>query len=155
MAIEFAWTPLRRRYVQLLRGLWAGVVVVGGCTQGEPPMPPSETTPPASEDGAREVAVYALSRGKGVPDATREAREKARALFEELRTRKLVLDIQETRVGIEGERRICAVFGTARDAADAVKQLRALAEGVELFNIVLEPCTRPPGPEEQKQGETP
>ena len=139
----------------LSRGTLLAVAVVAGCGQAskEPPTPAptasDETaapTPPPSDAGAREVAVYALSRGKGVPDATRAAREKARALLQQWRDEKRVLDIQETRIGIEGERRLCATFATEQDAAEAAARLRELGAGVELFNVALEPCAKPGAP---------
>jgi len=93
-----------------------------------------------SEQG---VAAFALSRGSGVPEATRAALERVRALFEAARADGRALRVVETRIGLEGEVRLCAV---PRDAA-AAEGLRAeaerAAEGVELFHVAAEPCSRP------------
>ena len=95
------------------------------------------------------VAVYALSRGKGVPEATRAAREKASAFLEQLRAEKRVLDIKVTPMGLEGERRICATFASEQEAEQAATRLREIGAGVELFNVVLESCAAPAAPPTQ------
>ena len=89
------------------------------------------------------VAVFALSRGAGVPEATRAALERARALFEAARSEGRVLRIEETRIGLEGETRLCAVARDPEAAEDLMAQLKSTAEGAELFNVVAEPCSRP------------
>jgi len=87
--------------------------------------------------------VYALSRGKGVPDEARAALSAARDLFTKLQASGQVLRVVEQRMGFEGERRVCAVFVDAKAAAAARDQLLAQSGGADLFNIVLESCDRP------------
>jgi hypothetical protein len=87
------------------------------------------------------VAVYALSRGKGVPDATRRALDEARALFEEERRSGRVDHLEEAPIGLEGEKRLCAGFTTRAAADQAVARLREIASRVELLNVVEEPCS--------------
>lgn len=111
-----------------------------GCGRGEAPGSRPEGEVSASE--THSVAVYVLSRGQGVPDATRAARDQARALLRKLHEEKLALALEETPIGLEGERRICATFATAKDAEAAAERLRAIAAKVELFNVVLEPCAK-------------
>lgn len=96
----------------------------------------------AAEKSAAEIAVYALSRGKGVPEPTRGALKKARTLLEGAKQRGDVIRFKEARIGLEGETRLCV---EARDGAAAralLQELRAIAENVELFNVALEPCLK-------------
>jgi hypothetical protein len=116
---------------------------IAGCGQGPAPAPMEKEV--ASTE-THDVAVYVLSRGAGVPEATRAARDKARALLRQLHAEKRALTLEETPIGLEGERRICASFSNAQDAADAAARLRAIGAGVELFNIVMEPCARAAAP---------
>lgn len=145
----------------MLRLLLLGILATHnvGCAQTPPsdggPLPAqsnsqADTPPPAvAEPGAgRELAVYALSRGKGVPDEARAALAAARDLFTKLQASGQVLRVVEQRMGLEGERRLCAVFVDANAAAAAREQLLAQSGGADLFNIVLETCDRP----SQKQG---
>lgn len=145
-----------------LRPLLLGILVASncGCVQAaespnqqtsvrveSPPTPP----PPVSQEstGLRELAVYALSRGKGVPNEARSALTAARDLFTRLRESGQVLRIVEERMGLEGERRMCAEFVDAKAAATAREQLLSLSRGADLFNIIMEPCDRV----SHKQGE--
>jgi hypothetical protein len=116
---------------------------IAGCGQGSAPAPTETAVAPTE---THDVAVYVLSRGSGVPEATRVARDKARALLRQLHAEKRALNVEETPMGLEGERRICASFSNAQDAADAAERLRAIGAGVELFNIVMEPCARAGAP---------
>lgn len=138
-----------------LRLLLLGILVASNCaciqaaqtpgqqTPGHVESPPSPPPPLSPEPAAaRELAVYALSRGKGVPDEARAALTAARELFTKLRDSGQVLRIVEERMGIEGERRICAEFVDAKAAAAAREQLISLSQGADLFNIVMEPCDR-------------
>ena len=51
--------------------------------------------------------------------------------------------LETARIGIEGETRVCVEFGDKRTARETIERLRALARGVELLNVVEEPCHRP------------
>ena len=97
----------------------------------------AEGTAPAAP---QTVAVYALSRGKGVPPATREAFGKARELLEQLAREKRAVRVETSRIGLEGETRVCAEFEDARTARETIERLRGLARDVELLNVVEEPC---------------
>ena len=98
---------------------------------------------PARAQCERGVAATALSRGAGVPEATRAALERVRALFEAARSEGRVLRIEETRIGLEGEVRLRAVPRDSEAAESLLAQARSAAEGAELFNVVAEPCSRP------------
>ena len=96
----------------------------------------------AAEKSTAEFAVYALSRGKGVPDPTRGALRKARTLIEGAKQRGEVIRLKETRIGLEGETRLCAEAKDVATARALLRELRAIAENIELFNVVVEPCLK-------------
>ena len=98
--------------------------------------------PRASEKSTAEFALYALSRGKGVPDATRSVLQKAQALLKDARQRGEVLELTETRIGLEGETRVCVKAKDAAQARNLVRAVRTIAKDVELFNVVEEPCLK-------------
>ena len=88
-------------------------------------------------------AVYALSRGRGVPEATRSAWQRVLAMLEDARRDGTVVRLQQTRIGIEGEVRVCAEFADAARARELLERARSVAAGVELLNVVEEPCAGP------------
>ncbi len=85
-------------------------------------------------------AVYALSRGGGVPAATRSAWQRVLAMLEDARRDGTVTRLQQTRIGIEGEVRVCAEFADAARARELLERARGVAAGVELLNVVEEAC---------------
>lgn len=89
------------------------------------------------------VAVYSLSKGKGVPPETKAALQKARALMQELHGKGSGGSIQEERIGLEGETRLCVELEDASAARDLLERLRAIARDVTLLNVVEEPCRKP------------
>jgi hypothetical protein len=97
-------------------------------------------TEPPAEPQSHGVAVYALSRGAGVPDATRAAYQRAREILEEDKRSGAVISIEEARIGLEGEQRLCAQFKERAAADIALERLRAVSAGIELLNVKEEPC---------------
>jgi hypothetical protein len=85
-------------------------------------------------------AVYALSRGRGVPEATRGAWQRVLTMLEDARRDGTVVRLQQTRIGLEGEVRLCAEFADAARAREMLERARAVAAGVELLNVVEESC---------------
>ena len=85
-------------------------------------------------------AIYMLSRGRGVPDATRRAYQQAKVLLDaardEGRTRTLTVEV----IGLEGERRLCVEFLDPVRAQVELARIEAIAAGVELLNVIEEPC---------------
>ena len=98
--------------------------------------------PPTSATSKPEFALYALSRGKGVPAPTRAALEKAHALLEDARQRGAVLALKETSIGLEGETRLCVEAKNAAAARELMKDVRAIGKNVDLFNVVEESCSQ-------------
>lgn len=99
------------------------------------------SAPAAEPDAAqqRSLAVYALSRGKGVPEATRRAFGEIKAKLKTLHDSATVVELKEQRIGIEGETRLCAVFvdpGAAREEYQRLAQYQT----VDLLSIALERC---------------
>ena len=105
-------------------------------------------TPGASSGRAPDVqqkphsfAVYMLSRGHGVPDATRQAFAATKSLLEAARTEGKANSLQVEVIGLEGERRVCVEFADRVQADLSLERIRALSREVELFNVVEEACS--------------
>jgi hypothetical protein len=86
--------------------------------------------------------MYALSRGKGVPEGARAALARAEAVLQGLRGRGADIAVTKDRIGLEGETRLCATFADGSLAGEDAGALRRLASGVDLVNLVEEPCGR-------------
>lgn len=113
-----------------------GIMMMGaskGCAEAKPP----ETLAPAPQS----IAVYALSRGKGVPDQAIEVLSHSRTLLKSAQERGEVRRMVEKRIGIEGETRLCAEFSDAESAHSMIEKLQQLGEGVDLINVNVEPCS--------------
>lgn len=88
----------------------------------------------------KSFALYALSRGQGVPDEAREALLKVRALLDEEKSRGVAVNVQSTRIGLEGETKLCAEFQDDAAGGAAFRRAREVVKGVDLVNLVVEPC---------------
>jgi len=123
----------RRRVLVWLLTAWTAA----GCatpvrTSGEEQSPPAVVT---------SFAVYALSRGQGVPAPTRSAWQAVWTLLEDARREGKIARLQQTRLGLEGEVRLCAQFSDRAQAQEMLQRTREIGKGVELLNIVEEPCS--------------
>lgn len=85
-------------------------------------------------------AVYALSKGKGVPERARQVFQQARAVLEDAQRQGKVVQLKQARIGLEGETRLCAEFTSSTAAQELFEKVRQLSEGIELLNVVMEPC---------------
>jgi hypothetical protein len=54
-----------------------------------------------------------------------------------------VATLRQTRIGLEGEVRLCAEFSDVRRAQEMLARAREMATRVELLNVVEEPCSKP------------
>ena len=88
-----------------------------------------------------------MSRGTGVPPAAREALEQVTNLVDSDRQRGVKVTFEITRIGLEGEQRLCAAYEDPAEGTRAWKRAGAIVKGVDLVNLVAEPC--------QKEEETP
>ena len=119
----------------LLPGVFFGAAIASGCA-------PAQAVA-ARSSPATDIAVYALSRGEGVPGEARQALRPARDLFARWGAEGRVLDLIDTPVGFEGDTRVCARFASPADAASALKQLGELGRDVDLFQVRPERCAPP------------
>lgn len=85
-------------------------------------------------------SVYALSRGKGVPDKARKVLEEARNMFKAAQERGEVSRFTDQRIGLEGETRLCVEFVNADTARNIFSEIQNIGHGVDLLNIKVEPC---------------
>lgn len=115
--------------------LGMGIMMMGaskGCAENKPP----ETLAPAPQS----ISVYALSRGKGVPDQAMAVLTEARDLLKAAQDRGEIVRMKENRIGIEGETKLCAEFSDEKSAQPMIDQIRQLGKGVDLVQIKAEPC---------------
>lgn len=103
---------------------------------------PAQTMPSVDGKAAApaHVTITALSRGKGVPAETRDAFKQIRALLERQQAASAVAAVRYQRIGIEGESRLCVEFRNASDAQAALAEIRKIAAGADLLNVVEAPC---------------
>ena len=92
-----------------------------------------------------------LSRGSGVPAAAREAAQQVQKLVDADRARGIRVTVETTRIGIEGERRMCVTYESAPEGGRMLQRVRALVKGIDLVNLVEGPCTTPPAPSPKKE----
>ena len=90
--------------------------------------------------GPPSFSVYALSRGKGVPDEAREALDRSRRLLKRAQEQGEVKKIVEQRIGLEGETRLCVEFSDEQAANRFFGQIQHFSNGVDLVNVKKEPC---------------
>jgi hypothetical protein len=90
--------------------------------------------------GQHSVAIYGLSRGKGVPEAARLVLQDVRGLAETGKQRGTVQEWRQTRIGLEGETRVCVDLRDESAKQDFLRQIREMVQGIDLINVVEEPC---------------
>lgn len=92
-----------------------------------------------------------LSRGAGVPAAAREAAQQVQGLVDLDRARGVRVTAEVTRIGIEGERRVCVTYESPAEGARMLERVRELVKGIDLVNLVEGPCTPPPPDRPQRE----
>ena len=122
-------------------GMITVLISVGaaGCHPKSAPSP-SDRRP---TEGPLTFSLYALSRGKGVPEPTRETYQKVRNMLRKAEVEGTVIRLRETRVGLEGETRIEFELSRGRDATTLMRRIREFVQGVDLLNLVEEPSREP------------
>lgn len=123
-------------YLSLALTLLGMGLLMMGASKGCAEAKPQETLTPAPQS----ISVYALSRGKGVPDQAREVLAQSRTLLKAAQERGEVLRVVEQRIGLEGETRLCAEFSPVESALTMIDQIQQLGRGVDLINVKVEPC---------------
>jgi hypothetical protein len=96
--------------------------------------------PSVASSEPRSFALYALSRGKGVPEGARAVLAGAETVIADLQARGERITVTKERIGLEGETRLCATFADERLAEEALERVRRLVSGVDLVNLTEEPC---------------
>jgi len=106
-------------------------------------------------DGAGpSMEILALSRGRSVPDHTREAFQ---FIEDAARADASVVSVDRTTIGLEGETRLCVLFRTRSALSAFEAEIRSLAAGVELLEIRVEdsncPSDTPGDPERENSND--
>ena len=109
------------------------------------PSPSPEPAPVAS------FAVYALSRGKGVPPEARAALQRVETMVEESRKRGVTVTVTTARIGIEGETRVCFAYEDPKEGARDYERARDLVKDVDLVNLKVESCGEAAHKEEENK----
>lgn len=86
------------------------------------------------------IEILALSRGRGVPDATRAAIERMRTVLAEKRSNGTVVDTSEVIFGLEGETRICVTLRDTEALEEVLSALLKIGENVDLIEIHERAC---------------
>jgi hypothetical protein len=99
-----------------------------------------DTGPPDTVLELQSFAFYALSRGKGLSEEGRKVLEDFRELLRGMKAEGQVVEVSDSRIGLEGETRICAKFASSDLAAKVWMQMRRLSAGVDLVQLKAEKC---------------
>ena len=134
MSYTVAAVEHRRLVLAWLLSAWAAA----GCTMPAGTSAEERATPAVSAS----FAVYALSRGQGVPESTRSAWQTIWTMLEDARREGKVARLQQTRIGLEGEVRLCAEFSDPARGREMLERAREIGKGVELLNVTEEPCSK-------------
>jgi len=97
-------------------------------------------TPESKVSTYSSFSLYALSRGKGVPDEARQVLDQARKVLKQGQEEGEVKRLVDHRIGLEGETRLCAEFSDEQIADRFFNQLHRLSFGVDLVNMKKEAC---------------
>jgi hypothetical protein len=102
--------------------------------------PGAETGPPRAVLEMRSFALYALSRGSGLSERGQRVLTEFRDLLSRMKAEGKVIQISDTRIGIEGETRICAKFSTGELAAQVWMITAMSIRGADLVQLKAEGC---------------
>lgn len=95
---------------------------------------------PAAVLELRSFALYVLSRGNGVSEGGQKALADFRKLLGSMQAKGEVVEVSDTRIGLEGETRICARFASAEHAAKAWTDMQRSLTGADLVQLKAEMC---------------
>lgn len=118
-----------------------GILLFAVCTTliaGDPASegPNNENVP----SGVLPIQVDILSRGRGVPEEAIRAYQEIQSLAEQQSNLGTSLVIQQTTLGIEGERRMCIVIDDEAQASVLFEDISVLAMDIELMRVSRELC---------------
>lgn len=116
-------------------GLAVVVAATAFCARSDQKKPAAR-----SEPVVKSFALYTLSRGQGVPEEAREALRQVVALLDEEKGRGIAVKVQTSRIGLEGETKLCAEFEDEAAGRAAFRRASDFVKGVDLVNLVVESC---------------
>lgn len=122
---------------------FTGPAQAAGAAQADDSAPLRTETVLAQSDAPNQgsaVSITVLSRGSGVPAAAVNVLSQVREMLTGYQNAGSALQMSETRIGLEGERRLCAVFADPALADAAWQRIRQIAAGVDLVDISQRPC---------------
>jgi hypothetical protein len=96
--------------------------------------------PPAAVLELQSFALYALSRGRGLSESGQRAIADFRELLRNMRAEGYVIEVSDTRIGIEGETRICAQFASPELAGKVWMQMQRSLVAADLVQLKPERC---------------
>ena len=99
-----------------------------------------DTSPPDAVLELQSFALYALSRGAGLSESGQRAIADFRELLRNMKAEGNVIEISDTRIGIEGETRICARFTSPEIAGKVWMQMRRSLVAADLVQLKPEKC---------------
>jgi hypothetical protein len=103
-------------------------------------VPSIEASPPRAVFQLHSFALYALSRGSGLSASGQRAIAEFRDLLRSMKADGGVVHVSETRIGIEGETKICAEFATAELAGQVWMHMTQSLQGADLVQLKAEEC---------------
>ena len=132
---------MQKRHQHEKERRFAASAVMFGALIGSPACaaPEQPVQIPSDRPG---IEVLALSRGRGVPEATQAAFQLIAARVKAARESGQVIAIEQFAIGLEGETQLCVVFRdeAARDALGL--ELEKLGSGVDLLQLRQNGCSR-------------
>jgi hypothetical protein len=99
-----------------------------------------DTGPPAAVLELQSFALYALSRGRGLSERGQRAIADFRELLRNMKAEGQVIEVSDTRIGIEGETRICVSFTSPELAGKVWMQMQRSLVAADLVQLKPEKC---------------
>ncbi|HEY7496358.1 MAG TPA: hypothetical protein VIH59_35315 [Candidatus Tectomicrobia bacterium] len=75
-----------------------------------------------------------------MPERTQQAFQEIQALLKDAQQQGKIVRLQQTRIGLEGETRLCVECSSSAVAQELFEKSRELSKGVDLLNVVMETC---------------
>lgn len=137
------WGRLARAGCGVALAAAACVPAAGVTPQETPAAKAPESTAPTPAPDVTSFAVFALSRGKGVPPEARDVLRKVAEIADADERRGVRVETGRTRIGLEGETRLCVEYHSAAEARRGLEKVEKIVKDVDLVNLVPGPCGEP------------
>jgi hypothetical protein len=86
-----------------------------------------------------------------VPPKALEALRRVVQLAEEDQRRGVKVTVSTTRIGLEGETRVCFDYEDPQEGGRACQRARAVVANVDLVNLAVEPCAKAANNQQEKE----